>query len=434
MTPRLRNAVARAICAGLVLALAGCASWPLSAPSLRRLWPAHRPAHRELVGSPAADLSVPEHLRAGTDAYRMIALEWEPVLQSAVAGYAVERASAPDAVFRRVAVLWGRGESVYVDDGAEEPLGDGAAAWYRLRPFDADGHLAAETSPAVAGSTAPLPGPPPALRAFSRQPREVPLAWRPAHSEIASGYVVERSPSADGPWEIVAHTSGRLATSYVDRPLGNLRVLYYRVSTLTPSGTGGPPSDPVRAVTKPEPLPPIGLRLAEAGLGRNVVAWEPNIEPDLAAYRLLRIRDGGAPELVAEVTPDVNQAEDRGLAAGERVTYVAVAIDRDGLKSQPSNRLEVESRDYGITGEGGPQGVSLHWATSPDEFPEARVMRSGWLGSRELGRTREGSFVDPDVAPGRSYRYVVVLMGPDGSEAPPSAPIEVRVPEAGEFR
>jgi len=37
-------------------------------------------------------------------------------------------------------------------------------------------------------------------------------------------------------------------------------------------------------------------------------------------------------------------------------------------------------------------------------------------------------FVDASVKPGKSYRYSVALLAADGSSAPRSAPVEVRVP------
>jgi hypothetical protein len=428
------RSVRRAAAAALALGLAqtGCASWKFHAPSLRAA--SSDEEELLLVESPAAALPVPEHVHAGNDGYRVVALQWEPVLRSEVAGYAVERASAPDAPFQRIAVLRGRGTSSFVDDGGEEPLGDGTAAYYRLRLFTSDGHLGAEASPIVVGGTAPLPSPPPAVRAFSRQPREIPLAWRPAHSEWTSGYVVERSPSEDGPYQVVARIPGRFSTSYVDRELGNLRVLYYRVATVTPTGTSGPPSDPVRAVTKPEPLPPFGLRLAESSLGRNVIVWDPNVEMDIAEYRLVRIRQGTRSKVIAIVPADTTRAVDTDLSAGEGATYAVIAIDRDGLVSRPSIPIRVESQDYELQAATTASGVSLRWHTRPDEFPQARIARSSWLGARDLGRTEDDSFVDPDVEPGRSYSYVVVLIRPDGSEAPPSDPLEVHVPEDSDFR
>ena len=437
MRARTEHAWRRVIASVLALAagaaLAGCSTWRLHWPSFARD-PSPAGGAIPLIASPPADLPLPEHVRAGDDGYGVIALQWEPVLRSAVAGYVVERAAAQDGRFEPIATLWGRGQSVYVDDGGAQKLADGVTAWYRLRPFASDGHLAAQTSLVVAGSTAPLPDPPPALRAFSRQPREIPLAWHPSHSETAAGYAVERSPSEDGPYEVVARVPGRLATSYVDRELGNLRVLYYRVSTVTPSGASGPPSDPVRAVTKPEPLPPIGLRVAESAVGRNVLAWDPNIEADIASYQLLRLHKKGRPTLVASVPADVTQAEDRKVTAGENARYAVVAIDRDGLESRASEPIRVQSLDYDLEAAPSPHQVALRWTPHAEEFPQARVSRTTWFGSREIGRTGDGHFVDDAVAPGRSYHYVVVLIRADGSEAPPSEPLEVHVPQDGAIR
>ncbi len=423
----------------LALLLPGCATWPpawapawsLPALTLRREEPP--PPKPTLVAEPAADLPAPKRLRVGSGVYRAIPLQWDPLLEDRVAGYAVERAPSPEAGFERVAELWGRGETSYVDGGGEPPLGDGVTAYYRLRAFAADGRLAAEASPIVVGNTAPLPGPPPAVRAYSRQPQQIPLAWRPSESEVAAGYVVERSPSPEGPYAIVARPAGRFATSYVDGDLGNLRVLYYRVSTHNAAGTSGPPSAPVRAMTQPVPLPPLGLRLAEAGLGWLALTWEPNLETDIAEYRLYRVRKSAVPRLMASVPAGAERAEDRLVGAGEHSRYALIAVDRDGLESRFSEPILAGGLGYELEAELEPDAVSLRWDPRSEEFSEARILRSTWLGQRELARAPVSLFVDRDVVPGSTYRYVVVLIRPDGSEAPPSQPLEVHVPESRDF-
>jgi fibronectin type 3 domain-containing protein len=423
------------LAATALLALCGCASWQMQWPQWNpepsaTAEQAKRPA---LAATPAADLPAPERVRAETNVFRAIPLSWDPVLQSDVAGYAIERAADPDASFERVAVVWGRGESAYVDGAGATPLGDGVTAYYRVRSVSADGQQGIEASGVVVSITAPLPAPPRGLRTMSRQPREIPLAWRASSSDIASGYVVERSPSPDGPYAPVVTLAGRFATSYVDRGLGNLRVFYYRVATLNPAGDSGPPSEPVRGVTKPEPLPPYSLRVAESKLGLNTLVWEPNVESDIAEYRLYRIRKGAPPRLVASVPADVFTAQEQ-VSAGENATYAMQAINHDGLVSRLSDPVAVDSAGYGLAAETRNGGVTLRWSQDTDEFPEARIVRSGWLGQRELGPAKPGEYEDRDVEPGRSYRYVVVARRADGSEAPASRPLEVRVPEASEVR
>ena len=285
----------------------------------------------------------------------------------------------------------------------------------------------AETSPIVVGTTAAAARiRRPAVRAFSRQPREIPLAWRPSHADVASGYVVERSPSQDGPYEVVARIPGRFATSYVDtRARQPARALLPRVDARRPSGASGPPSDPVRAVTKPEPLPPLGLRL-----GRVVARPQRD---RLGAQRrerhrrrigCVRLRRAASPTLSwPPCPPTPRSAEDTRSAAGESARYAVVAIDRDGLESRPSSRSGSRARTTSSRPRADAQGVSLRWSPRPDEFPQARIARSSWLGERELGRTEDGELRGPGRrSPAARYRYVVVLIRPDGSEAPPSRP------------
>ena len=63
-------------------------------------------------------------------------------------------------------------------------------------------------------------------------------------------------------------------------------------------------------MTKPEPLPPLGLAVAGRRLGSNELVWEPNVEPDLAGYRLLRVRSNAEPEVVATLPSDQTRASD----------------------------------------------------------------------------------------------------------------------------
>ena len=106
------------------------------------------------------------------------------------------------------------------------------------------------------------------------------------------------------------------------------------------------------------------------------------------------------------------------VSAGENATYAMQAINQDGLVSRLSDPVAVDSADYGLAAEARDGGITLRWRQAEDEFPAARIVRSSWIGQRELGPVRPGSYEDHDVEPGRSYRYVVVARRADGSEAP----------------
>ena len=286
---------------GLALALPACGvSLDLErARSLLR--GPEEPAVPTLHESPPAQLPAPEGLRATSGELRSIPLQWDPLLRGDVGGYVIERSLQRHGPFERIAAVAGRAITAYVDTGTREraraedaepqaPLGDETTRFYRVRAFSADGHLTATASQVVTATTSPPPTPPEGLRAYSHQPRQVPLSWRASQNPNTALYVVERSPTSGGPFEPVAELPGRHHTVYVDRGLGNLRVFYYRVSAVNSAGCRGEPTQPVRAVTKPEPLPPLGLRVAERRLGANRLSWDTNVETDIVEYQLLRIR------------------------------------------------------------------------------------------------------------------------------------------------
>jgi fibronectin type 3 domain-containing protein len=417
--------------------LAACvAGWGCATPSWDLVpdwpWTARAPELPPVVAAPPSQLPAPEGVRATSGEYREIPLLWDPLLAGDVGGYRIEGADEREGPYLPLADVWGRGVIAYADRGAERPLGDAVTRFYRIRAFTLAGQLSENASEVVVGTTAPRPDAPEELRAYSRQPREVPLSWRAAEDPRVAGYVVERSPSPDGPFEAIAQIEGRHATSYVDRGLGDLRVFYYRVAARNLGGAIGATSEPVRAVTKPEPLPPLGLRLVSRGLGANELAWEPNVEPDIVAYQLHRVYPDAAPVRVASVPGDRTSARDTAVGAGQSITYRAIAVDRDGLESRFSDPVEVTGVNYDATAEVRTDGVHLRWDPRRDEgFVRARVEREGWFGRRVLGTSAQGSFVDTDVERGGVYRYVLVLERPGAVEAPASEPIPVRVPAEG---
>lgn len=415
----LRAATASLVLAAGALLVTACAGLdPIGLGSLE-------PERPPLVEVPAADLPAPEGLRVTSGEYRVIPIKWDPLLIDEVGGYRIEWSDRRDGPFAPRGSVWGPGMMAFVDRGGEEPLGDGQTLFYRMRAFSPDGRVSAAVSDVVVGTTAPPPDPPSGLRAYSDQPREVPLSWRASEDAVTAGYIVERSPAPDGPFEAVARIPDRHATAMVDPDLGNLRVFYYRIRAFNRGGAEGPPSEPVRAVTKPDPLPPFGLSLRDQRLGENVLGWEPNIEGDIEEYRLLRI-GGAEPHLVTAVPGDATAAVDPSVASGETVTYTLVAVDRNQLTSHPSKAVTATAVGYDLSARAEPDGVHLRWNSRREEgFVAARIERSGWLGGTEIGRAEGDSFVDRDAPSGGGQRYVVVLLRADGSEAPPSRPTSV---------
>jgi fibronectin type 3 domain-containing protein len=421
---------------GLALSLAGCgAALDLEGARLALRGP-DPPAAPLLREDPPADLPAPEGLRATSGELRSAPLAWDPVLTGDVAGYVIERALREKGDYQRVGLVADRFQTSFVDRGADlapkavpgADLGDGATYHYRVRAFDAAGSVSRAGSASVRATTAPPPARPEALRAFSHQAHKIALAWQPTADATVAGYVIFRSPSLRGDYQPIARVEGPHTTTYVDRGLGPLRVFYYRVASVNAAGGEGLPTAAVRGVTKPEPLPPVGLRAESTEIGVVRLAFDRNVEPNVAGYRVLRARaETGAEELVAELGPRETEVVDRAVGAGERLAYRAVAVDRDGLVSAPSDAVQVAAASYGLEARAESEGVRLRWNALADGAA-IRVLRAGRLRAREIARVRGNEYLDRDARPGRSYRYSVVLVREGGGEAPPSEPAQISLP------
>jgi len=431
-----------ALAAGCLAASLGCAA-ALDVERARSLLQNERPPEAPvLTEAPPARLGPVEGLRTVSGELRSVPLRWDPVLSGDVGGYAIERSTRGEGPFERIAVVMGRFSISYLDRGADlaskvraresaGDLGDGNTYHYRVRPFDSFGRLGAQVSAPQPGTTAPPPAAPAAFRTWSQLPRQVALSWEPLPDPTVSGYVVSRSPSANGTFLQIAKLDGRFSTTWVDRGLGDLRVFYYRVAGVNGAGGVGEAAPALRAVTKPDPLPPSGVRVAEQALGRNVLSWDRNVEGDLAGYRLFRRRQGAErEELVAEVNAETVRVADDAVGAGEALSYSVIAFDRDGLVSEPSDPIEATSVDYGLTAELNGASVLLRWDEAVQrDLAEVHVLVEGRLGDDELARVRAARFEHHGVERGERLRYRLVGVRSDGSTAPPSSLLEVEIPD-----
>jgi fibronectin type 3 domain-containing protein len=388
-----------------------------------------------------ADLFPPEGLHVVSTEDRQISLAWEPVLVDDVAGYAIFRAPRELGEFVQIGRTSSRFSTVFTDSG-EVPgsLGDGQTYYYRVHPFDSARRVSRSHSFASA-TTDPGPSAPEGLETYSSLPRRVVLRWEPSAQPSVSAYAVYRSPSAAGPWELVTSTEGRLGTIYEDPVPGDLRVMYYRLRALNRFGGESDMSEPVRAVTKAEPLPPLGLREAERQLGELVVAWEPNVEADVTRYDVYRtVSDGSGrmrEEHVAEVAAPAVRFADSTVGCGEAVRYRVRALDSDQLESDFSEPLRLVGEDIGLETDDGSGQLALRWRRDLAEagWATARIVEQRLiLPDRTLAEVSETASYPLDALDSGTHRLTVTLartaqdVASGGSSEAPACTIVVEIP------
>ena len=236
---------------------------------------------------------------------------------------------------------------------------------------------------------------------------------------------------------------GRVTTIYEDPVPGDLRVMYYRVAARNRFGGEGEASEPVRGVTKAEPLPPIGLAVAERRLGSIDLRWATNVEPDLSGYEVWRAErddDGWDGErLVGEVGAGGTLFRDPEVGCGQSLRYRVRALDRDGLTSGYSDPLDATGEAIDLRARALPGAVELRWSPAR-AWPAAQIfaVRMG-LPDRLLYTVRGQTRVRIDDLPPGRHQLAVVLTtqpadgadGADGAADPVDAPaceIDVEVP------
>ena len=411
--------MARSALAAACLALALCSCATSAEKVATKLFA----GNQTLVFDRASDLLPPESLRVTSNADRQIALAWDPVLVGDVAGYAILRASQPgENQFKRVGITSSRFGTVFTD-GVEKPgeLGDGQTYYYRVHPYDRAGRVS-RSHAAITASTEPKPAIPESLQVYSNLPRKAVLSWKPSEQRAVAGYAVFRCPTMAGPWEQVAFSEGRLNTVYEDTIPGDLRVMYYRIAAVNHFGGQSEMTEsPIRAVTKAEPLPPMGLAADAHRLGRIALQWSPNVEPDLSDYEVWRAVKGAddfLPEArIATVPVGKTSYVDTAVGCGETVRYRLRALDADGLESFYSEPLEVTGTDLGLAVAHTAGGLVLHWdAARAKRYAGARVTEiRSILPAKELATVTGVSEVAlPELSPGTELE--VALSGPAQGE------------------
>jgi fibronectin type 3 domain-containing protein len=90
------------------------------------------------------------------------------------------------------------------------------------------------------------------------------------------------------------------------------------------------------------PAVPVGL-MAVAAVNSIELAWQPNMEEDLAGYQVYRSTGGVAQERIAGPV-DAPNFSDRTVEIGKKYSYTITSIDRTGNESAHSAAVEVTAQ------------------------------------------------------------------------------------------
>ncbi len=351
----------------------------------------------------------PENLSATATGTTSIGLSWSGSAdpESGVVGYRVYRNGT------RIAETAG---TTFLDTG----LSPATTYEYRVSAVNGQG-LESDPSSRASATTFDATGPstPKDLTATAAGTDRIDLGWSSSsdpESGIA-GYRIYR----DGVQ--VGQTAQR---QYTDTGLDPATEYEYRVSAVNGQGLESDRSDPASATTldASPPTVPQNLTTSPVGTERIDLSWTASEDPESGVAGYLVFRDDSQVGTTAQTV-----FQDDGLTPATEYDYYVVAVNGDGLQSQPS--ATVSARTFDGTGPTAPteltatavatDRIDLTWSPAEDEetgIAAYKVFRDGL----EVATTTETSYQDSGLSPATEYEYRVSAVNGDGLQGSLSDP------------
>ena len=265
---------------------------------------------------------------------RSAKLIWRPHPDLRVKSYRIERQSLESPEWRKIVELNGRLNAEYIDSD----LKDNNVYKYRILAVTYD-KLASEPSQIVRVTTKPLPAPVQNIRATSDLPGRILLSWEPYASKDFDYYKVYRSETAKEGYDY--HVKIR-DTSFADDVNTPGKIYFYKVAAVDKDGLESPlPALPVQGSTLGRPAAPAMTNAAYADRSFRL-RWQ-NSDPRTVSYTLIKTTHlSWVKKSVKKITNIMQpQYTDVDIAPDTRYEYQVVAVDANGIDSEPTDPVEL---------------------------------------------------------------------------------------------
>ena len=394
------------------------------------------PAYADATTADAGTPGAPRRLTAALSGSSVIELEWREPLDpgdAPVTGYRIEVSAS--------GVIWNVLASNNLDtDYRHTGLSPGTTRHYRVAAINR--HGPGDWSNEASATTSRLPGNPTRLTATARGTSSIVLGWNAPSSGagLVTGYRIEVSHTASGPWTVLAANTGSRTTAYTHSGLVPGTTRYYRVAAIGTAGRGLWSSIAHATTNTTVPGAPSGLRTTASGLGgstRIVLSWtRPSTDggSPITGYRIEMSPNGvsGWTAVVANTRGAATHHQHSGLVPGTTRYYRVAAVNNRGAgaysnvargttnAAPPGQPQNLRARAAG------PTSITVTWEAPADDggarVTGYSVRRRGpndgtWIVVRPNTRTMETTFTDTGLRPATAYRYQVAAINSAGAGA-----------------
>ncbi|WP_281951093.1 fibronectin type III domain-containing protein [Nitrosophilus kaiyonis] len=265
---------------------------------------------------------------------RRVKIIWRPHPNPRVKEYIIERSEQDNPEWKEIAVVKNRLQAEYIDKN----LKDNHIYFYRIRVRTFDG-IVSSPSKVVKAFTKPRPKMVKGLKATKDLPKKIVLTWEPNSEPDIDHYNIYRSPFSYG--FIIVHAKVK-GTKYVDLIGEDGVKRFYKVTAVDKDGLESFKQDiPVMGTTLPKPQAPIivSTNITPDGV---VIKWRKSDDRAVSYIVLKKEKQNILDTKEYKYTNiKTNSFIDRSIVPGVKYIYTVYSVDKFGIVSKPSEKIEV---------------------------------------------------------------------------------------------
>lgn len=271
---------------------------------------------------------------------RAAKLVWRPHTDNSVVAYRLERRQNGAGKWRTVATIKGRLSAEYID----RDLKDNTRYEYRLRSVTFNDVVSKPTQ-SVAVTTKAPPPPVDSINASQGKAGMIKVSWKDDNRANILYYQIYRATSETGRYKLVADKLNTMR--YNDKVSKPSQQYFYKVIGVNKDNLGGE----LKAVK-----PALGTTIDAPRGPQNLVAMVENATVQLTwtstdkrtvSYIVTKEISKGFMSSETKVFKNIKKTLmiDSSLKHGEEYTFSVVSVDKNGIKSAPSNSVTVKLED-----------------------------------------------------------------------------------------
>lgn len=267
---------------------------------------------------------------------RSAKLIWRPHTNPMVESYIIERKTTEDDdEWHKIDVVKNRLSAEYIDTDLE----DDATYHYRVRVKTFDG-LISEPTEVVTVTTKPLPESIEDIHATQDKVKDIRVTWEPQDEEETAYYKVYRTTALDQGFEYYAKVKEPFL---LDKTGKDGALYYYKVTAVDMDGLEGlQGSVAAKGTTISRPKRPLAVMAYVVEGDRLKLQWK-NADQRTVSYTIIKsTKESWVNTKVQEITNIKGESYiDKDVSPDTPYSYQVVAVDKLGLRSDPTNPVEI---------------------------------------------------------------------------------------------